>query len=191
MKKQLLILALLLGVYAGALAQTEKGNLMAGGSGYFRVQRNPFHSVYSNVDYVAELSPRVGYFVHDNISMGAILPLAYNKTAGGPVNAFGVGINPFARAYIGSRAIRPLLEARTGYNLSNSRFSYYAGETTRKLYYANLGLGTGLVWFINKNIGLELLAGYDWLPGMGVRPVTLRDGYSVNLGIQTYINRQR
>jgi hypothetical protein len=193
MKKLLLSLVLLLGVHAGAQAQTEKGNLLVGGSGFAAGTPN-FEGRDRYMELEASMSPRVGYFVADQLCLGALVPLQYTRQSSYTLRRrwLGAGVNPFIRSYVGSSATRLVLEARGGINYR----SWYGLSVSQDYqsdsgFYVNGGLGTGLVHFINNRIGLELLLSYDWMEGKAIRPAAMHNGLGVNLGIQAYFNKRK
>jgi outer membrane protein len=100
MKRTLIFLFAFIAITNLADAQTSTGNMMVGGG-----------LIYSSISYPGQttenqstvsFSPGFGYFINDNLAVGAALSLSSFRDGTGPnrnvQNSFGLG--PFARYYI-------------------------------------------------------------------------------------------
>ncbi len=160
-----------------ANAQIQKGNLMVGanladiGLG-FQSGGNTFS---------LSLSPKLGYFIEDNVVIGGLVDIGLNAGSGSTI--FNYGIGAFGRYYIGDKQAvllkhsRFFLEANVGISGINSN-----NATTNGL---GLGFGPGVAYFITENIGLEALLKYNNTIGFGNSIVAHR--LSLNVGFQIYL----
>lgn len=133
MKKVLFIAALVAASFAGQ-AQTSKGTyLLGGGAG--------FNSTKGATTW--NVSPNAGYFVIDNLAVGANLDVKDQNTAAG--TTFGVG--PFVRYYFVS-----LGKAKV---FGNANYAYDGVNKSN-----SVGAAAGLAYFLNQSIALETALGY-------------------------------
>jgi hypothetical protein len=184
MKKMLFTLALLCILSTLAAAQTEKSNILLGGSGTFNADRPTSGStVFRGI-----LVPRVGYFIANGIALGAAVPLfVYTAPY---LREYSAGLNPFIRGYIGGGNLRLLLEARTGLNYYYARYSFIDQEEKGNGF-LNYGLGAGAAYFITNQVGLEVMLNYDLVgDDFAPRPVDMMNGLNLNLGFHIYLNRR-
>lgn len=140
MKKVLFIVALVAASFAGT-AQTSKSTWMLGGGAGFNSTKPDGGSSTSTWN----LSPAVGYFVMDNLAIGAGVSIA-DYGAGSTTN-FG----PFARYYFTSLGKSAKLYGNVGANFGD---------------YTEFGVSAGVAYFLNSSIALETALGYtkntDW-----------------------------
>src|ERR1700710_1032719 len=82
---------------AGQLfAQTEKGNFLVGGTAGFQT---------NSTNTTIAFSPNVGYFVKNNLAVGASSTLSSVKEDFLKTTTFNIG--PFARYYVGHSNFKP------------------------------------------------------------------------------------
>lgn len=175
MKRQLFILALLAAAGFKATAQTEQGNFLAGGN----VQLN---TAQHNTNIT--LAPTVGYFFVDNFAGGAILDLSYTKTGVSPSvgKTTAISIGPFIRYYVGTTNIRPFLQG----DVEFSSTKYKAGTESTTSTGTTFFVGPGAAIFLNRNVALEGLAGYEHT---AYAHQTGSGGFAFKLGFQVYLSR--
>jgi hypothetical protein len=172
MKKTLLFVAMFFSLANAALAQTEKGNGLIGGN----LELNT-----SEDNSAIIVTPMAGYFFADNFAAGANLDINYEKTGDNKVTRFGVG--PFARYYFpGNATLRPLVHANLNFTSSKIKTPTGSNSFTGTEYF----LGAGAAAFLNRNVALEALAGYDHTAfenqdGTG--------GFKLKIGFQVYLSR--
>ncbi len=172
MKKLLLILLLTTGFSTAFIqAQVSKGKWMLGGYGFINPDR------YINI----YISPTAGYMVSDNFAAGAMVNIEYTNSEHG--YAFSYYMIPTARYYFGKSKTQPFIMAGFGIGYfsifydnddfeDRSEFSYYGGGAL------------GLSHLINRNIALEVMAGYS------NSPITKFRGTFVNFGFQIFLNKK-
>ncbi len=200
MKTTLLLSALFIfGLTGISYAQLEEGNLMLGtdiGSGITNTTSNGLFSLDFGLNdgagYDLGLSPKVGYFVNDNLVLGAIVNLGYSKSprsAGQSTETFIYGVQAFTRFYIrpGEANLEELV--RTGrFFLENNAgvagVNVTGGSTTNGF---TFGFGPGYSWFLNSYIALEAIVKYNGLVGGG--NTDFQNSIGLNLGIQIFIPR--
>lgn len=137
MKRIIVIIGLTLFIINYSFTQTSKGGFLLGGSTSI--------SFDTDGEYNLSTFPDLGYFLGENLCVGASIPLLfYNNEFS---NSYYVGISPFARYYFGEN------DKTRFYGLARVNF-----KINDKLTVGNYGLvdlGVGHVWFINSSIGLE------------------------------------
>jgi Outer membrane protein beta-barrel domain len=173
MRKKLLFLLLASGLALPTLAQTERGAKLIGVT-----VGNARYTTFNYADrkeFEADLVPSVGWFVADNLMLGAGLNLGYsgyrselittNYSFSIRSRSLGVGLLPQARYYLpfGSKH-RLFAHLSGGLTRYWSRAEITEGpqpstiknkETERQIYG-----GLGYNYFLSPNVALEALAGY-------------------------------
>lgn len=99
MNKKTIMMAVLCAVASTASAQLEKGKILMGGSAGFGIRENPGSSSFSKSRY-HNISPMVGYFVSDNLVVGAAFNYGFSKEKSYETKNTNYGISPFARYYL-------------------------------------------------------------------------------------------
>lgn len=176
MKQRLFFLALLATSAFTVKAQTEQGNFLAGGNLQLNTSKN---------NTVVALSPTVGYFFVENFAAGAHIDLAYTKTGESP-NAgkstiFGIG--PFVRYYVGTTNVRPFLDADVDFRSEKTKIGSATSTTSTGV---GFFFGPGAAIFLNRNVALEGLAGYQHF---AYKDQDGSGGFAFKLGFQVYLNR--
>jgi hypothetical protein len=155
------------------IAQTEKGDILIGGNLGFQTgtESNLFN-----------ISPNVGVFVANNFALGGGLSLMSSKQ--GDVRSRSFGIGPFARYYIGKAQTKPFIV--TEFNFLSLRIK---ADNNVEIKNNGIGwlLGLGFASFINENVAVEGISGYNYAKfndseGGG--------GFALRLGFQVYLTRR-
>lgn len=171
MKKNVFTLLVFFVMTGAAFAQTEKGNWLVGGNiGLNTPKTNTTFNV----------SPNAGFFFIDNFAAGAMFNYNYNKTETRKNTDFGFG--PFARYYFGSSNTRPLLHAQ--YNYLSTKTT--VGTVSSTLNGGEFYVAGGLAAFINRNVALEGLAGYDYTKHR--HSTDGSGGFKLMIGFQVYLS---
>ncbi len=137
------------------LSQVEKGRYLFGGSASASVSLNnskQLPSAPSSFEF--GLSPRAGKFVKDQLALGLTVDLGRQVQTN--TSSFNVGIGPFARYYFFESGRELNVLAGGGFELG----TVSTNLGFRQDYY-NIRLSSGPVYFIEPNIGLELLLNYS------------------------------
>lgn len=169
-----------------ANAQLQKGTLMVGGD--LANLNIGLRKDYTDISF--SLSPKLGYFIKDNIAVGGYVDLGFEHESVSKIytNTINYGIGAFGRYYVSDpRAIllkhtRFFAEANVGISGYNSKPEGGSSSTTNGL---GLGIGPGVAYFITPNIGLEALLKYDL--GVGFGNSTTSHNFSINVGFQIYL----
>ncbi len=161
------VLAMCLGY--GAMAQTEHGNWLIGGN--FNI------NTASNSTTIG-LNPTAGYFIADNFAVGGTVQLEFDKFGENKSTTFGIG--PLARYYFGKNNIKPFVDGEL--NFLSEKFKFPTGTNTENG--VNYFLGLGLALFLNQNVALEGLAGYDHTK---IKDADGDGGFGLRIGFQVYL----
>ncbi|QMW01179.1 outer membrane beta-barrel protein [Spirosoma foliorum] len=145
MKARFLTIILLVVSLSSAMAQTEKGNrLMGVNVGNIIIPSGSSTTLIS-------LQPTYGWFVANNLVVGAGIPFFYAGTSGNKVTQ--IGLAPFLRYYFGPSQVKPFLGASIGViNTSVTTNGSSAGSSTDAAYSAT----GGVAFFINRSVSFDL-----------------------------------
>ena len=140
MKTKAFILSAIVLLSSVAFSQTEKGKWTVSGNTSLQILNS------SNGDdnsTTVTLNPSAGYFVANNLAVGASLALTSQE------GASSFSILPTAIYYFPTASqVKPYLQAGIGYgNVKVSGFSMGG---------LAIGGGAGIAYFINKNVSLDL-----------------------------------
>lgn len=171
-------------------AQFSKGTRMVGatiGSAFFNSGKSEYSVASSTPGYTSNtnaiginLSPSFGWFLNSSTVVGGRLLFGYDydKIIDDQNNItfrknedkqFSVSLGAFARKYFGTDGFIPFaqlnIDAGTG-NTKKEGFYYasnyketYSGKSSGD-FVADAGLSLGLTKMLNKNVGLDIFAGY-------------------------------
>lgn len=172
--KQTLLFSVLIAIASGAVAQTEQGNYLVGGTLQLNTLKN---------QTTIEVSPSAGYFFTDNFAAGANVTMAHTKYGEGSTAArtttFSLG--PFVRYYAGSTGVRPFLESNVNFASNKTKTSTGSTTNTGITYF----VGPGAAFFLNRNVALEALAGYSHA---AYKNENGRGGFAFKIGFQVYLS---
>ncbi len=175
-------------------AQIEKGSVMFGsdlGSGVASSASNGIFGANFNLNKGAGwnigLSPKVGYFVKDNVMLGGVVNIGYSKVSDVKTTVY--GIQGLGRYYASDGQVNNLLkhgrffvEANAGIAGVNTK----PGTTTNGFAF---GFGPGYSYFVTQSVALEGLVKYNGLAGGG------NTGYvnslGINFGVQVFLPSSR
>ncbi|MEJ0033620.1 MAG: outer membrane beta-barrel protein [Bacteroidota bacterium] len=166
MKRIVTVLAFAL-ICSGAYAQFNQGRWLAGGSVGLSTNTNKFettNSTTTNSNSVNfSISPDVGYFVIDNLAVGAALDLSASSTknkgtGGGKSSSSSVTLAPFVRYYYQNY----FAQLQVGFGSGSSKYtpdnSTTAIKTKDGLF--GWGLAAGYAYFLNDYVAIEPMVGY-------------------------------
>ena len=190
--KIFLMALLLTGIISPAKAQTQKDNIMAGGS--IANANATFQSGNSIVG--VNLNPKLGYFIANNVVVG--LGVNLGLTGGGGVTTLNYGVLPFARYFFSPRQMKD-----ANANITSARTRFFAevdfgfsGSNTFKPNMPNstingtsFSAGPGMSYFITPNVGLETLLKIRGISGFGTSSLALQP--ELSLGFQIYLPTAR
>lgn len=186
MKKLLTQVSFACAVLAGATAhaqnQTQKGNLMVGSD----ISNINLNFQKENTAFGLGLSPKLGYFVKDNIALGGYVNIDFNTSKGATDLGYGIGV--FGRYYVKSKQLeivrnsRFFLEANAG--VAGRNISVKDGGKTNTNG-VDFGFGPGWTYFVTPDVGLEALVKYDVVAGFG--NATSSRSLDFKIGFQIYL----
>jgi len=198
MKKLFLLCALVVFGMTSAYAQIQEGNIMIGaGLGNSIVGNNNSSILGFNfglndgAGYSLGISPKVGYFVKDNLLIGGLVNLGYTKgaetTDAEAPETFTYGLQALSRYYLspGEEGVdnllnhgRFFLEVNAGIAGENIK----DGNTTNGFIF---GFGPGYSYFVSDNVALETSLKYNGLVGGG--NTTYKQSIGLNFGVQVFL----
>jgi len=179
---------------------TEKGRFLIGGESNLN-----FSSMTYEMEYDGEseelgktttlsFSPHVGYFVIDNLAIGAYFPVGYSKEKDedkSETTMETIGFSPFIKLYLGKGMAKPYLRGSLGFGKSKVRYYDPEYDESEKMSAktTTYELGTGVGIFINKTISIDLGLNYthtkldpeddDSFYGMDINQITKGVNFSV------------
>ncbi len=165
----LFILACSLGA---ATAQLQKGSVLVGGS----IGNISFGLGDASV-FSMGITPRAGYFIQDNLAIGAKVDAGFVTQKGGNTT-YNYGVNGFGRYYFGPKEFDTLLKQGRWFAEVGAGFSGIKGADPG----FNLNFGPGYAYFLNEHVAVEALALYNGQFGSGSV-----HGLSLNVGFQIYL----
>lgn len=162
-----------------AQAQLQQGNILVGGQ-----LANIRLGLGSTNLFSLDVTPKLGYFIRNNVAIGAEVPLGFtstkNKATGNTETVFNYGVGVFGRYYFAPKEMdidnllnhgRFFLEANTGIAGTNGLGVGY-----------NIGFGPGYAYFLTPNVALEGLVKFQGTYGTGNN-----SGLVFNLGFQIHL----
>lgn len=174
MKKVLLSLVAVAALTFGAQAQTEKGKIIVGGNVGFNSTKV---DGAAKADFKFNVTPRVGFFVANNIAIGTGVGYDYDKSVseGQQTGAFVVA--PFGRYYVNlTDQFKFFGHLAVPLNFGTVKDVNANGDTGAKLGTANsfgVNLAPGFAFFPNKKIAIEVS-----VDGLSYTNLTLKDDAS-------------
>jgi hypothetical protein len=148
MKKILCCLLIAVTSSAVVKAQTDKGDWMVGGG--LTINTTEGASSFA-------FMPNAGYFFAKGFAAGAEMVVSFAKL--GEIKTSELGIGPFARYYFELK--EPVFKpyAHIGFKLSSVRTKAFGMSETETA--TGFLLGLGGAYFINDNVAIDGLAGYN------------------------------
>lgn len=164
---------------------TRRGNLMVGSNLFLADIK--FQSGANS--YSFGISPRVGYFLYDNIAIGGNVELGL--TGQDNYRRVDYSIMPFARIFVGRdrvseipRRAKFFVEGGVGFGGSNTRVEVAGNDVTTTTNGPKFYVMPGADFFINNMTALELGLRYAFTGG---DPDV--NQLSLNVGFQIFLNR--
>lgn len=171
MKRIVLSVMSLIVMSVAVNAQTDKGDWMVGGE-------MTINTTKGNTDFT--LQPNAGYFFANNFAAGAEFLLSFGKKDQTKYSSFGVG--PFARYYFNLKDehFKPLVQGSFGISTETDKNPAFKDSYTVTTFF----LGAGAAYFINRNVALEGLAGYN---NSKVENNDANGGFRFRIGFQVHL----
>jgi hypothetical protein len=182
----------------GAFAQFEQGNMLVGGAvgAKFNTEKTKFEGTTDTDGKFTEftLSPQFGYFVINNLAVGGGLDLTLQsyKPDGldGKSTATLLLFSPFARYYF-----RPGIFLQSKFHLGSRKYKNDIGQNTNesKNGVSGWSLGAGYAAFLNDNVAIEPMLGFESLSykdkdsNQNVKDIS--SGIFLRVGFQIYLRK--
>jgi len=172
MKKIVLNLFTLLLLASVANAQTDKGDWMVGGN-------MTINTTKGNSEFAFQ--PSAGYFFANNFVAGGQFILNFSKQEDTKYSTLAAG--PFARYYfnISNSAFKPFLHADFSVGSTSVQI---AGLDKTSTTTTSFFIGAGGAYFINSNVALEALAGYNRIK---IETYDPSNGFIFRIGFQVHL----
>ncbi len=163
-------------------AQTEKGTWLLGGSANFSNE-------FTNDDFRMNIAPNLGYFVINDLSIGAEVPFSLSRTdnvGSSTLSSSSLGIVPSVRYYLNlTEKIKILLNAFGGLRFSRFRSEGTPSFSSNRTF-IQLGGRSGLAFFLNRHVALETTLNYLHFREAGSRDSFPENLISLNIGLQIH-----
>lgn len=172
MKKLLLLTAIILIVTSVSFAQTQKGNWLVGGSAEFSSQKT---GDFSTTTF--SFQPAAGYFVANDVAVGAGLGFASSKDEGDDaVTAFSFA--PFVRYYFAPLGPGAKLFVNGSFGVGSVK--YVDSES-----FTQWDISAGPAIFLNPHTALEIALGYGSMKIKDASDAT--NAFGVSIGFQVHL----
>ena len=171
MKNYLLTLLAITAMVTVSNAQTEKTDWLVGGN-------MTINTTEGNSQFT--LQPSAGYFFARNFAAGGQVTLSFAKQEDTKYSSFSIG--PFARYYFDIRnsPFKPFLHADLNFGSTAVKDNFGKTSTTTTSFF----IGAGGAYFINSNVALEALAGYNRTKIETYDPT---NGFLFRIGFQVHL----
>lgn len=170
--KKILLTIILSAVLVIVNAQTDKGDWMVGGS--FRLNTSENNTTIS-------LTPGAAAFIIRNLAVGGNVGISYSKFGSNKSTDFRIG--PFLRYYFTQADVRPIVHG--SFNYLNSRIKNVTSNTDKGI---NFFVGAGAAIFLNDQVSLDALLGYDHSKLKGFDG---NGGFAMTIGFQVYLLKRQ
>lgn len=159
-----------------AVEPVQKGNWIVGASvgslGY------AFESEQFNIN----LAPQLGYFVKDNLAVGLKVGLGW-VTVKDADNFFNYEFSPFVRYYF------PTAASGSGRFFGQGDIGVTGTSAANSDAALKVGANVGYAHFLNRNIALEVTAGYNYSES-NFPNVDSQSGLGIAVGFQIYLGNK-
>jgi hypothetical protein len=195
--KKITILAIMMFGAAGAFAQFNQGRILVGGSLDFSATTNKskFDGTTITNSKSTELSfgPQVGYFVIDNLAVGAGLEISTSKfkSDDGDFESTSTAFvfQPIIRYYL---PVGVFFQGQFGIGGGKEEDNFNGPTDTNKFNITTWGLAVGYAWFLNDYVAVEPQIGYGSI-GRKYKDNDVKgidNGLFISVGIQAYLGNK-
>jgi outer membrane protein len=152
MKKLLSICVLAAGIASYAQAQTTAGNMMIGGTFGYRSEKEeqPLEDTKTNT---LTFAPQFGYFVADNLAVGANLILESEKVEDDKTTT--LFFEPFGRYYMFTSNDKFAFYAEAGLGFGSQKFEPDGGDEVKGSIF-RFRISPGFSYFFNEKWALDM-----------------------------------
>jgi len=179
-----LLLATLLLVASALSAQTMQGNWLMGGSAGFSSSTVDVDGAEAFT--VIHISPDLGYFIMDNLAVGAAIDFTSSSSNGSSGSSFSAG--PFVRYYFANLGEKAKLFGQGQFTFG-SETPFGEDDSVSSTAWE---IKAGLAWFLNNHVALEAALGYgshkpgdeNGVAGIATNRFGLEIGFQIHLGAE-------
>jgi outer membrane protein len=172
MKPGSVLVALLFLSSAVVFGQLEKGNIFIQGSSSIGFSSEKYTYISGGTSTESSkstnfgFSPKVGYFVIDNLPLGLLIDVnAYKNKAIDSDNqntSNELLFGPFARYYfLPQNELKPMAEIYAGFGGSKDKSDYSGYSNESKYGIIKLGIGAGASYFVTDHVAIDMIIGYN------------------------------
>jgi Outer membrane protein beta-barrel domain len=172
--KKVLLIAVAAMISATSFSQTSKGTWMVGGSAGFNSYKT---SGASNSTSMLTIAPSAGYFIDNNLALGAGVAFVSLSSSGSTASTFNVG--PMARYYFTEMGKNAKLFAHANFGFGSTSATGSSSVSS-----TSWGIKAGPAFFLNKNVALEATVGYG---SSKVKDMDAENNFGVNFGFQIHL----
>ena len=194
--KKILILLIGVAMSSGAYAQFTKGTIMAGGSLGASFDTNKTEAgnttTTTGTTNTVNFFPQVGYFVIDNLAVGAGIDLysttTKQKGSNNKTTTSTTSFAPFARYYYQK------FYGQFAFNVGSGNFKNTNGNVTTDNKYTSTGLNlaVGYAYLLDEHVAVEPQIGYatssNKFKTSGSKNIS--SGLFINIGLQIYLRKK-
>lgn len=194
-------------VVSAVSAQPTKGSFMVSGSISYKSVNEDKNADYPDRSRSFSITPNVSYFISKRWAGGLYLPYRREKrTLNDGSGYYYEGRSNYHAIGPAIRYYQPLDEklygiVHVGYTWdrfrSKSRYkdsNGYVPSDKISASFTTLALGLGATYFVNSNIGIELMANFKHNQGDSVSgsvPLMKTRAFNISLGLQVYLTRKQ
>jgi outer membrane protein len=194
--KKITVFAIMMLTAFGAFAQFNKGRMLVGGSLEFQTTTNKYkysgNTTTNAKQTVFSMQPQFGYFIIDNLAIGAGLNVSLSKYKADNSDYESTGtvfvFEPMVRYYLPQGIFfQGQFGIGTGKYKDNGN-----GIDEDKFTRTSFALGAGYAIFLNDNIAIEPIIGYG-STGDKDKDSKVKDvdnGIFIRVGIQAYLGNK-
>jgi opacity protein-like surface antigen len=194
--KRITILVIAMASSFAAFAQYNQGRMLVGGSFGLSTNtsktRDGNQTVTRGTQTVFNLSPRFGYFIIDNLAIGAGVGLGLakwnSKNNGTDYNTSSISFQPFVRYYL---PVNVFFHGELGIGTSRTKFEGQSFADDKHNTF-NFGLGAGYALFLNDNVAVEPMLSYKFTRSKYDEDDEreLNSGLFLSVGFQIYLGNK-
>ncbi len=203
MKTIVFTLALVLSGFLVVMAQTEKGRWTVGAQvGNFQYSTQNGYNSFSG-----SLSPSAGYFLANNLLIGAGVPLSlttnkFSNPSGDVLyKSTEIGLSPYVRYYVGSGKLKPYVGVSYAYSMTRQRTDMDYQTLKTSGFTSSVIPTVGIAYFINRSVALNAGLNYVWsrfgngtqaydVSGNPIEKATYTSKYlSLGIGFQIFLGK--
>lgn len=197
--KKTFVLAVFALAATGAFAQFNQGRILAGGAVSFNTgsskSKTPNSTNTLGNATTFFISPDGGYFIMDNLAVGAALTLGVSNSKGEGTNAMTVtsttaSIVPFVRYYL-DQGLFFQAQAGGGSRKVKTKQGNQTNDSKEGIF--NWGLGVGYAYFLNDFVAIEPLVAYT-MNTDNDKDADLKfisSGLSLSIALQVYLGQRQ